>query len=59
MVLVNNSAPNGKLTLNMVTDRLRNKEFKRKSVEVVLSESDALVSEKQERQGRSQSKNSR
>ena len=51
MVLVNNSAPNGKLTLDMITDRQRNEEFRRKSVEAFPSESDALVLEKQKRQG--------
>ena len=51
MVLVNNSAPNGKLTLDMITDRQRNEEFRRKSVEAFPYESDALVSEKQKRQG--------
>ena len=35
---VSNSAPNGKLTLDMVTNRLRNKESRRKKVEVVPSE---------------------
>lgn len=36
----------GKLTLNMVIDRLRNEESKRKSFEAVSSELDTLVSEK-------------
>ena len=45
MVSVNNSTPNEKLTLEIVTDRLRNEESRRKSVEAVFSESDALVSE--------------
>ena len=58
VVLVNNSAPNEKLTLDMVTDRLQNEESKRKNVEAVSSELDAFVSEKQERRGRSQSRNS-
>ena len=58
MVSVNNSASNGKLTLDMVINRLRNEESIRKSVEAVPSKSDELVSEKQERRGRSQSKNS-
>ena len=57
MVSVNNSAPNGKLTLDMVTDRLRNKESRRKNAKVVPSESATLVSENQERRGRSQSRN--
>lgn len=38
----------------MVTDRLWNEECRRKSVEVVPSDSNALVSEKQERWGGSQ-----
>ena len=59
MVSVNNSTPNGKLTLDMVTVRLRNEESKSKGVEAVPFESDALVSEKQEMWGRSQSRNSR
>ena len=58
VVLVNNSASNKKLTLGMVTDKLLNEELRRKSVEIILSESDALVSKKQERQRRNQSKNS-
>ena len=53
VVSVNNSAPNGKLNLDMVTDRLRNKESQRKNTEVVPSKSAALVSKNQERQGRS------
>ena len=53
MVSINNSALNEKLTLDMVTYRLRNEKFRRKSVEAVPSESDALVSEKHKRQGRS------
>ena len=57
MVSVNNSEPNGKLTLDMVTNRLRNEQSRRKSVEVVPSESNAIVSEKQERRGRSQQNN--
>ena len=59
VVSVNNSAPNGKLTLNMVTDRLQNEESRRKSVEAIPSKLDALISEKQERWGRNQSRNSR
>ena len=59
MVSVNNSEPNGKLTLDIITDRLQTEESRRKNVEAIPSESDALVSEKQERQGRSQSINSR
>ncbi|KAH9784249.1 retrovirus-related pol polyprotein from transposon RE1 [Citrus sinensis] len=55
VVSVNNSVSNGKLTLNMVTDRLQNEESRRKSVEAVPSKSDALISEKKERWGRSQS----
>ena len=50
---VNNSVPNRKLTLDMVTDRPRNEESRRKSVETVPSESNALVSEKYKRQGKS------
>ena len=59
VVSVNNSALNSKLTLDMVTDRLRNEESRRKNAEVVPSESTALVSENQERRGRSQSRNFR
>ena len=59
VVSVNNSAPNEKLTLDIVIDRLQNEESMRNSVETVPSESDALVSEKQKRRGRSQSINSR
>ena len=59
MVSVNNSAPNGKLTLDMVTDKLQNKESRRKNAEVVPFESAVLVSENQERRGRSQSRNFR
>ena len=55
---VNNSALNEKLTLDMVTYRLQNEESRRKSVEAVPSESDALVSENQEMWGKSQSRNS-
>ena len=58
MVSVNNLASNEKLTLDMVTDRLRNEEFRRNSVEIVPSESEAFVSKKQEMQGRNQSTNS-
>ena len=43
---MNNSTPNGKLTLDIVIDRLCNEEFKRKSVEAIPFESNALVSEK-------------
>ena len=50
---VNNSVPNKKLTLDIVTDRPRHEESRRKSVETILSESYALVSEKYERQGKS------
>ena len=57
MVSVNNLALNGKLTSDMVTDRLRNEESRRKNAEVVPSESTALISENQERRGRSQSRN--
>ena len=57
VVSANNSAPNGKLTLDMVTSRLQNEESRRNRVEVVPSESAALVSEHQERRGRSQSRN--
>ena len=46
---VNISTPNEKITLDMVTDRLGNEESRRKSVKTVPSESDALVSDKQER----------
>ena len=42
----------------MVTDRIRNKESRRKSVEAVPSESNTFVSEKQEMWGRSQTRNS-
>lgn len=42
----------------MVTDRLRNKESKIKSIEAVLFESDVFVWDKQKGQGRSQSRNS-
>ena len=59
VVLVNNSASNGKLTLDMVTDRLRNEESKSKGVEAVPFELDALVSEKQEKWGRSMKNKSR
>ena len=45
----NNSEPNGKLTLDMATDKLRNEESRRKNAEIVPSESAALVSENQER----------
>ena len=50
---VNNLAPNEKLTLDIVTDRLCNEESRRKSVETVPSESDTLVLQKQEWRGRS------
>lgn len=46
VVLVNNSAPNKKLTVDTVTDRLRNEASRKKSAEVVPSELNALVSEK-------------
>ena len=49
MLSVNNSAPNGKLTLDIVTNRPHNEKSRRKSVETVSSESDVLVLEKQER----------
>ena len=58
VVLVNNSASNKKLTLGMVTDKLLNEELRRNSVEIILSELNALVSKKQESQRRNQSKNS-
>ena len=58
VVLVNNSAANGKSTLDMIIDRLRNKEYRRMGIEIVLSESNALVLEKQEKRGTSQSRNS-
>ena len=48
MVSVNNLTPNGKLTLDIITDRLQNEESRRKNVEAIPSESDALISEKQE-----------
>ena len=44
---MNNSAPNKKLTLDIVTDRLQNEEYRLKNVKAVLFESNALVSEKQ------------
>ena len=59
MVSVNNLVSNGKLTLDMVIDGLRNEESRSKSVEAVPSELDALVSKKQEKHRRSQSRNSR
>ena len=59
VVSVNNLAPNKKLTLDMVTNRLQNEESRRKNVEIVPSKLDALVSEKQEIRGRSQSRNFR
>ena len=59
VVTVNNSISKGKLSLDMVTDKLRNKESRRKSAEVVPSKLAALVLENQERWGRSQSRNFR
>ena len=59
VVSVNNLASNRKLTLDIVIDSLRNKESRKKSVEAVPSKSDVLVSEKQEKQGKGQSRNSR
>lgn len=46
---MNNSVSNEKLTLDMVTNRLKNRKSRKKIVEVVLFESDPLVSKKQER----------
>ena len=43
VVLMNNSVPNRKLTLDMVIDKLRNEESRRENVEVVSYESNALV----------------
>ena len=43
--------------LDMVTNTIRNEESERKSVEAILSKSDTIVLEKQERWGRSQSRN--
>ena len=49
VVSLNNSVPNEKLTLDMVTDGLHNEEFRRNGVEIVSSKSNALISKKQER----------
>ena len=57
VVSVNNSAPNMKLTLDMVTDMLQNEESKRKSIGAVFLKSIALVSEKKEMWGRGRSRN--
>ena len=51
VVLENNSVPNEKLTLDMAKDRVRNKEFRRKSVEAVLSELDTLIFKKARKVG--------
>ena len=58
MVSVNNSGPYQKLTLDMVTNRAWNEEFRRKCVEAIPFKLGELISEKQKRQGRSQSRNS-
>lgn len=48
VVSLNNSVPNEKLTLDMVTDGLHNEESRRNGVEIVSSKSNALISKKQE-----------
>lgn len=50
---VNNLALHRKLTLDIVTDRLRMKNPKDKNIEVIPSESNAIVSERQEKRWRS------
>ena len=58
VVSVNNSAPNGKLTVEMVKDRMQNEEARRKNAGMSSSETETLVTEKHERRGRSQSRSS-
>lgn len=55
VVTISNSAPDGKLTMDLVKDSLLNEEARRK--EVGESSSGALLMQKDERQGRSQSRN--
>ena len=57
VVSVSNSAPEGKLTIAMVKDSLMNEEARRKELGTS-SEIRALVTDKQERRGRSRNKGS-
>lgn len=61
VVSVSNSAPDGKLTMDMVKDRMLNEESRRKD-EGYTPESEALITEKQGKQewrGRSKGRNPR
>ena len=54
---VSNSAPRGKLTIAMVKDSLMNEEARRKDLDTV-SDSRALVTDKQDKCGRSRNRGS-
>ena len=57
VVTVSNSAPDGKLTMDLVKDSLLNEDARRKEMGEFSSR--VLMTEKEEKRGRSQSKNPR